>query len=57
VVTGIACLVLFKAREHPQSTVVVTTVCAVVTGGLECAAPPARIRRMGCFDNGVPDVT
>ncbi|MDQ7905021.1 sensor histidine kinase [Phytohabitans sp. ZYX-F-186] len=34
VVTGIACLALFKARERPRGTVVVATVCAVVTGSL-----------------------
>lgn len=34
VVAGIACLVLFKARERPRITVVVTTVCSVAVGGL-----------------------
>jgi signal transduction histidine kinase len=34
VVTGIACLALFKAREHPRSAVVVSTVSAVTTGVL-----------------------
>jgi signal transduction histidine kinase len=33
-VTGLACLALLKAREHPRSTVMVTTVCAVATGSL-----------------------
>jgi signal transduction histidine kinase len=32
VVTGLACLALLKAREHPRITVVVTTACAVATG-------------------------
>jgi signal transduction histidine kinase len=34
VLAGIACLALFKAREHPRVTVAVTTVCAVATGSL-----------------------
>jgi len=34
VLAGAACLALFMAREHPQVTVVVTTVCAVATGSL-----------------------
>ncbi len=33
-VTGIACLSLLKAREHPRVAVVVTTACAVATGSL-----------------------
>jgi signal transduction histidine kinase len=33
-VMGFACLALFKARQHPRITVVVTTACAVVTGSL-----------------------
>jgi signal transduction histidine kinase len=40
IVTGIACLMLFKAREHPRSTVVVSTVCAAVTGGLGFVLSP-----------------
>jgi signal transduction histidine kinase len=40
VVTGTACLVLFKAREHPRTTVVVTTVCAVATGSLGFVLSP-----------------
>ena len=34
VLAGVACLALFKAREHPRVTVAVTTVCAVATGSL-----------------------
>lgn len=34
VLAGIACLALFKAREHPRVTVAVTTVCAVAAGSL-----------------------
>lgn len=34
VVTILACLALFKARDHPRITVAVTTICAVVTGSL-----------------------
>ncbi|WP_410791836.1 sensor histidine kinase [Kribbella sp. C-35] len=33
-VTALACLSLFKAREHPRVTVAATTICAVVTGSL-----------------------
>ncbi|PZF86629.1 sensor histidine kinase [Jiangella anatolica] len=33
-VTVVACLAVFGARTHPRATVVVTTVCAVVGGGL-----------------------
>ncbi|TCO19804.1 signal transduction histidine kinase [Kribbella steppae] len=33
-VTGLACLALLKAREHPRVTVMVTTACAVATGSL-----------------------
>ncbi|MDQ1294517.1 MAG: hypothetical protein QG608_2400 [Actinomycetota bacterium] len=40
VVTGIACLSLFKARERPRSTVVVTTVCAVAAGALGLVLSP-----------------
>jgi len=34
VVTGLACLAVFKARDYPRITVVVTTACAVATGSL-----------------------
>lgn len=34
VLAAVACLALFKAREHPRVTVAVTTVCAVATGSL-----------------------
>jgi signal transduction histidine kinase len=34
VVTGLACLTLLKAREHPRVVVMVTTACAVATGSL-----------------------
>lgn len=34
VVTALACLAMFNARDRPRSTVVVTTICAVVTGAL-----------------------
>jgi signal transduction histidine kinase len=40
VVTGIACLALFRAREHPRITVVVATVCAVLTGSLGFVLSP-----------------
>jgi len=40
VVTGMACLVLFTGRQRPRSTVVVATVCAVVTGGLGFVLSP-----------------
>ncbi|MEJ3750533.1 histidine kinase [Actinomycetes bacterium KLBMP 9797] len=40
VVTGIACLALFKAREHPRWVVVVATVGAVVTGSLGFVLSP-----------------
>jgi signal transduction histidine kinase len=43
VVTGIACLALFKARDRPRSTVVVTTVCAVATGSLGFILSPLLI--------------
>lgn len=33
-VTGLACLTLLKARDHARTAVVVTALCAVVTGGL-----------------------
>jgi signal transduction histidine kinase len=33
-VTGLACLALLKAREHPRVTVMATTACAVATGSL-----------------------
>jgi signal transduction histidine kinase len=32
--TGLACLTLLKARDHARTAVVVTTLCAVVTGSL-----------------------
>ncbi|MET7396497.1 histidine kinase [Dactylosporangium sp. NPDC005572] len=34
VLSGLSCLALLKAREHPRATVVVTATCAVVLGGL-----------------------
>jgi signal transduction histidine kinase len=34
VLAGVACLALFRAREHPRATVAVTTVCAVAAGSL-----------------------
>jgi signal transduction histidine kinase len=40
VVTGIACLALFRARERPRATVVVATVGAVVTGSLGFVLSP-----------------
>ena len=40
VVTGIACLALFGARKRPRITVVVVTVCAVVTGSLGFVLSP-----------------
>jgi signal transduction histidine kinase len=39
-VMGIACLVLFGARERPRSAVVVTAACAVVTGSLGFVLSP-----------------
>jgi signal transduction histidine kinase len=40
VVTGIACLALFKARDRPRGTVAVATACAVITGGLGFVLSP-----------------
>jgi signal transduction histidine kinase len=34
VLVVVACLALFRARQHPRITVVVTTACVVTTGGM-----------------------
>jgi signal transduction histidine kinase len=45
-VTGLACLALLKAREHPRVAVMVTTACAVATGSLGFLLTPLLLAPM-----------